>query len=63
MRRIVMERNESLRTYLGRELESVPVGAVSPSSAACIFLGHGGTLNSEAAQTANQLVPLTTLHA
>jgi hypothetical protein len=27
MRRIVIERNESLRTYLGRKLESVPVGA------------------------------------
>jgi hypothetical protein len=25
--------------------------------------GHGGTLVTEAAQTANQLVPLTTPHA
>ena len=33
-----MERNESLRTYLGRKLESMPVGAVPPSNAACIFL-------------------------
>jgi len=33
-----MERNESLRTYLSRKLESVPVGAVPPSNAACIFL-------------------------
>jgi hypothetical protein len=32
-----MERNESLRTYLSRKLESVPVGAVPPSNAACIF--------------------------
>jgi hypothetical protein len=38
MRRIVMERNDSLRTYLGRKLESVPVAAVPPSNAACIFL-------------------------
>ncbi len=38
MRWIVMERNEPFCTYLGRKLESVLVGAVPPSKAACVFL-------------------------
>jgi hypothetical protein len=33
-----MKRNDSLRTYLSRKLESVPVGAMSPSNTPGIFL-------------------------
>jgi len=31
VRRVVMKRDELLGANLGRELESVPIGAVSPS--------------------------------
>ena len=33
-----MERNDLLRTDLGRKLEGVSIGAVPPSNVACIFL-------------------------